>query len=128
MTEKRTRWNSSLPAPTKPMKPGPGPKRRTPMRTRNPERWAQQRERNFGDWADVVRRMDCYFCGRAPGTCGNDPAHMDPRGMGGYGGDLRVILPACRADHRWIDEHPLVRHDYIAVALALYAAHHTETE
>ena len=57
--------------------------------------------RNFGDYADTIRAMPCWWCER-PGP--SDPAHTRSRGAGG---DRTALLPMCRACHEAFDTHRL---------------------
>lgn len=83
--------------------------RRSRIRPTNPARRARLYERNFGAWADRVRRMPCWWCGAPPPS---DAAHTKPRGMGGAGGDRTTLLPMCRSCHMSYDGYRLgVDHD-----------------
>jgi hypothetical protein len=104
--------------------PGPGPRRHTPMRTRNRKRAAAAFARNFGRWSDAIRAMPCWLCG---GTRDIQAAHMVPRSRGG---DRRYLLPlggdgGCGC-HRYVDSAPAYRATLVQEALALYEAHHPE--
>jgi len=87
------------------MKRGGPLKRRTPLRrtgrlrSRNPERAARRRERDFGPLADHVRALPCCACG-APGP--SDPAHVKSRGAGGHArldDGAGNLIPLCRPCH-----------------------------
>jgi len=83
---------------------------------RNPERRAAQHERNFGaphpergdTRADRVRAMPCLAAGRAGHRCRGvvQACHVDARGMGGRGGDCRVLVPLCGGAHDEAGELP----------------------
>lgn len=77
--------------------------RRIRLRARNPERAAKALAEDFGELADLVRRLPCCVdgCRRQP----IDPAHVVGRGAGGHAwieidGELvGNIAPLCRAHH-----------------------------
>lgn len=82
-----------------PLRPGAKRlKRRTPLRPVNPERAAKKYERNFGAYAEVIRRQPCAVPGCRSRK--SEPAHVKPRGMGGCGGAKRDLVPLCRRHHR----------------------------
>jgi hypothetical protein len=103
-----------------PLRPGAPLQRKKPIRTKNPARARKRYARNFGDWADVIRDMPCWWCGKRKPS---EACHMIPRSRGG---DRTVILPGCRTCHDWIDAHPKIRDTYIEVARALYAENANE--
>lgn len=87
------------------MKRGGPLKRRTPLRrtgrlrSRNPERAARRRERDFGPLAEYVRGLACASCG-APAP--SDPAHVKSRGAGGHAtleNGAGNLVPLCRLCH-----------------------------
>lgn len=102
---------TTFPAP----KPEPRPKRapselsrRTPLAKRNEDRAVWKYARNFGEWADEIRAMPCWSCGRrATAKRPNEAAHTVNRGMGGCGGDKRTLLPLCTECHTRFDAHRL---------------------
>lgn len=97
------------------MKRGGPIARRTRLRPVNPSRKAKLYARNFGEWADVIRGLPCVTCGVGPPS---DPSHTRTRGAGG---DLKTIVPMCRACHQHFEEHPLELKKLRPVAAALWA-------
>lgn len=93
-------------APKIPVREG-APRRRergpTRIRARNPERAARTLAEDFGDLADLVRRLPCCVvgCRRRP----SDPAHVRSRGAGGHawivvdGVKVGNIAPLCHSHH-----------------------------
>lgn len=116
-------WNSTLPAPTKPLtrraslSPGKTPERRTRMPKRNAKRAAKRYARDFGAHAETIRALPCCACG-APGP--SDPHHVVSRGAGGT---AQHQVPLCRNCHRLL--HQIGRRTFEAlrkVSLVVIAA------
>lgn len=94
MSGKRTRWNSTFPAPDKPIA------RKKGVRKRRADRAAAKYERNFhsAEYVLFTKAQPCAFCNGGP--CFT--AHMNARGMGGSGGDWTRTLPVCwDCDSKW---------------------------
>jgi len=98
MAKKRTLTNSTLPAPTKPMRRSPPKKSieergaiaKKARRTRSPGAAAKRFERGFGslERVEFIQSLPCIVCGRGP----VEAAHAKSRGAGGGPDDL---LPLC---------------------------------
>lgn len=83
---------------------------------RNPQRRAAQLERNYGaphpergdTRADRVRAMPCLGLRRQQHACRTpvQAAHVEPRRMGGRGGDAHKLAPLCADAHREAGELP----------------------
>lgn len=89
----RRAWNSTLPAPSKPMSRG------KPIRKRNPrtggKRFPKRRDEAYRDW---IRTLPCCLTGcvtRSRVEC----AHVRSRGAGGD--DVGNCVPLCRSHHDW---------------------------
>ena len=87
-------------------------RRSKPLRRRNPKRAAKNYDRNYGERADAVRDMNC-LC--VPLTPPDKPiecrgrihaAHVEPRRMGGCGGDRRKLANLCEKHHKEAGELP----------------------
>lgn len=75
-----------------PLKPGPGPKRRTAVKKRNAKRLRETRARQFGPHAERVRALPCCACGARPPS---QPHHVKSRGAGGTWRDLVPLCGYC---------------------------------
>lgn len=70
------------------------------------------RARNYGSRADAVRNMNCRIVQQhdvnEPITCRGriHAAHVEPRRMGGVGGDRRKLLNLCARHHEEAGELP----------------------
>ncbi len=108
-------WNSTLPAPTKPMKRSASRsgshlsrseirreaelRSRKPIRPRNPKRAAWKFKRNFHsvDFVEFTHTRPCWPCGSRDRI---QAAHiLEGRKMGGCGGDWRDVGPQCSDCH-----------------------------
>jgi hypothetical protein len=110
-------WNSSLPAPSKPMNRGPGPKRsarlaseiapsRKPVRKSNPKRKAKEFQRAYGgeervEWVKTLRCAVWCLIGACEGETVN--AHTENGGMSRKA-DAKTIAPLCDKHHREYDD------------------------
>lgn len=82
MSDKRTAWNSTLPAPRK------------PIRRKGKSRFEKRRDRAYTDW---IKTLPC-FVARAECWSIVDPAHVfKTRGGGEY--DRGKVVPLCRRHH-----------------------------
>lgn len=91
---KRKAWNSTLPAPTEPMK------RTKPIKARNADRKAREFARTYHSVERVMfvkYAMQCEVpgCGHFPCEC----AHIEGEGMGRKG-HYTMIVPLCAHHHR----------------------------
>ena len=74
------------------------------LRPANSERRRRTFLRNFGERADLVRKMPCLLADRGPSLCEGRvvAAHVKSRGAGG---DRRHLVPLCEGhhdqQHRW---------------------------
>ena len=90
---------------SKPLERGDGPKRKTPMKRKNPKRKRKLYERNYGDRAAAVRDMHCLVVPLHALdqriTCRGRivAAHVRARGMGGAKGDRRDLVNLCAKHH-----------------------------
>jgi hypothetical protein len=76
-----------------PLRRGAPMRRRSRLRSRNPERAAARREVAFGAQAALCRELACSACGlRVP----TEPDHVRTRGAGGRDEDT---VPLCRTCH-----------------------------
>lgn len=57
----------------------------------------------FGDYADLIRAMQCIVCDHGPA----DPHHTKSRGAGG---DKSSLIPLCRRCHALL--HTMGRHSF----------------
>ncbi len=92
MTTRRRAWNSSLPAPTKPMV------RKTRLRNRGRSLFPKRRDHAYTEW---VKTLPCVLFGTLGHECygPTDPAHVfKTRAVGAY--DRGETVPLCRAHHR----------------------------
>jgi len=78
-------WNSTIERHT-PLRQG------KPLARVNPARKKKLHEKQFGNYAELVRSLPCVVCDRSP--C--DPHHVRSRGAGGDKSDL---CPLCRRCH-----------------------------
>ena len=85
----------------RPLRPGPGPARTTPLTRRTPLRGFASL-RASADQRAKVRGHRCLACG-APGV---EPAHLISRALGGCD-HPDCVVPLCRACHRALDRHEL---------------------
>jgi hypothetical protein len=86
------------------------------LHARNPERRARALARNYGaphpehvdTRADRVRAMSCLGLRHPAHRCRSpvQAAHVDARGMGGAGGDARLLVPLCADAHQSAGERP----------------------
>jgi hypothetical protein len=91
-TNKRTRWNSNLPAPTKPLK------RKTAVKKRNAVRIKKRREEAFGGKAEFVRSLPCVACPRF-GIIQMQPTEAAHARSRGAGGKADALIPLCSYCH-----------------------------
>lgn len=104
-------WNSTLPAPSKPLARKTALRsgshlrrselrRETRIRPRNPERAAWKFARNFNskEYVEFTHTRPCWPCGSHRNI---QASHLlEGRKMGGCGGDWTVIAPQCDECHR----------------------------
>ena len=57
---------------------------------------SEKYEREFGDYAEVIRQSECCACSKSPPS---DPHHVRARGAGGTKKDL---VPLCRDCHNTV--------------------------
>lgn len=109
---KRRAWNSTCPAPSKPLARGAPPKRKTKPKAVNRARKAKTFERAYGgkERRDFVASLRCIVprCGVSP--C--DPAHTSGDNGAGYKASAKYLIPLCRTHH---DE----QHDHGAGSFAI---------
>lgn len=86
---------------------GPGPKRKTKLRQRNPARLAKLRAQQFAEQSDICRALPCLLCSAPPPS---EPHHASARGMGGVKGLDRHVIPLCTVHHRAVETEGLSRH------------------
>ncbi len=100
--------------------------KRSPLNPYNRKRRKKLYEKNFGDYAAIIRAMPCCVCGRRPPS---DPAHVRSRGAGGTKRDL---VPLCRRCHdeqghgikTFQRKHDI---DLVALAASLWEEHGDES-
>jgi hypothetical protein len=88
---------------------GEGPKRKTWLRKRNPERCAETFERNFGKLRRAwIVSLGCLIAGHRLHRCEGklEAAHAIARGAGGAKGNRRHLVCLCTAAHKEAGERP----------------------
>ena len=82
-------WNSTLPAPTKPIG------RKTPLRNRGGSMFPKRRDRTYTDW---IKTLPCVLFTLHECWGPIDPAHVfKTRGAAAY--DRGEVVPLCRKAH-----------------------------
>ena len=85
-----------------------GPRRKTALRQRNPERRKKAFDRNFGTRRAWIVSLGCLLACHPLHRCTGkvEAAHVTARGMGGAKGDRRKQVPLCEGGHKEAGEHP----------------------
>lgn len=95
----RRQWNSTLPAPSKPIERGPGPKRsRKPIRVRGKPRFKVSGVKDE-PYREYIRGLACLLTGREGHKCRGivECAHVKAKGAGGV--DRGNCIPLCARAH-----------------------------
>lgn len=98
MNDRRTAWNSTLPAPEKRIESGGPIGRKARLRTKGGSRFPERRDPEYTAW---IITLPCLLAGGMYGwkCCLKvDPAHVfKTRGAGAY--DHGEVVPLCRIHH-----------------------------